>query len=326
MRVLLTGGSGNVGLSTLDALLKEGHAVRVFDKKTPMSCKKLGKFKTKIEVIWGDIRIKEDVQKALHDADVVIHTAAIIPPLADHNPKLAYEVNVNGTKNICEAIAARINPPGLIYTSSIAVYGDRVIDPFIGLNDEPNPNPRDTYAKQKLEAEGAIKSMVPAWLIFRLSYIVSMDKLSMDPLLFELPRSTSIEICDTRDAGVALANAASRNDLWGNTLHLAGGKDCRINFGNYVDRMTEIFGLGSGFFPKEAFSSEGLHCGFMETEKTEALLHYQTRTLEDYFANVKKRCRLTSIVARPFRRFIRHFLLLQSPYYPGRIKKPGYAL
>jgi nucleoside-diphosphate-sugar epimerase len=325
MKVLLTGGSGNVGLSTLIELIKQGHRVRIFDKKSPIAIKKLNKYKSCAEIMWGDMRNQEDLRKALFGIDVVIHTAAIIPPLADREPELAYDVNVNGTKNICETIMEQKTPPGLIYTSSIAVYGDRISNPYIRLDDEPNPNPRDTYAKQKLEAEQAIKAIVAKWLIFRLSYIVSTDKLAMDPLLFELPRSTSIEIADTRDAGLALSNAASRTDLWERTLHLAGGRECRISFGDYVDKMTELFGLGNDFFPNEAFSSEGLHCGFMDTDETERLLKFQRHTLADYFANVRKICSVTSFFARPFRKIIRYFLLQKSHYYISHLKKLGYS-
>ncbi len=326
MNILVTGGSGNVGSSTIEALIEKGFHVRILDIRNRRTEKRLGKFKKNVSIFWGDIRNTEDCETALDGIDTVVHTAAIIPPLADHEPALAYEVNVNGTRNLCAAIARKKEQPGLVYTSSIAVYGDRISSPFISVSDEPNPNPRDTYAKQKLEAEEVIRSTVSSWLILRLSYITSMEKLSMDPLLFELPPATSIEIMDTRDTGLALANACARNDLWGRMLHLAGGRECRIGFGDYLDEMTELFGLGRKFFPREAFAPEGLHCGFMDTDETERLLRYQRHTLADYFANVKKKCRITSFFARPFRRIIRHFILRQSPYYATNTKKLRFSL
>jgi nucleoside-diphosphate-sugar epimerase len=315
MIILLTGGSGNVGLSTLRALLDRGHSVRVLDKKGHPGSTVLQKFKKRIRIVWGDVRVKEDVMRSIEGVDAVIHTAAILPPLSDRNPRLAYEVNVTGTQNICDAIAGQTPQPGLVYTSSIAVYGDRVAAPFIRSTDEPNPNPRDEYARQKLEAEQRIRASVRKWLILRLSYIVSIDRLSMDPLLFELPPSTSIEICDTLDAGVALAHAVSSTGLWGRTLHIAGGRRCRISYGDYVDRMTELFGLGRRFFPLQAFSTAGLHCGFMDTDESERLLSYQSRSLGDFFRSVERRFRIASFFIKPFRRIIRYFLLLRSPYY-----------
>jgi len=90
MRVLLTGAFGNVGQSTLEVLLKKGYSVKCFDLKNPRNLKiynkmkKLGYFDT----IWGDIRDKEVTDDLVKDVDVIIHLAAIIPPLENDKPDL----------------------------------------------------------------------------------------------------------------------------------------------------------------------------------------------------------------------------------------------
>jgi UDP-glucose 4-epimerase len=320
MRVLLTGAFGNVGLSTLEELINNGNKVRTFDMPTARNKRKARRYAC-IEPIWGDIRSPQTLERALAGVDVIIHTAAIIPPLADLKPELAFEVNVKGTENICAAAKTQPAPPRLIYTSSIAVYGDRVNNPYIKVNDEPNPTARDEYAKQKLAAENIIRASGITWAIFRLSYIVSVDRLKMDPLMFELPLRTSIEISDTRDVGLALARSVSGAGIWGRVLHLAGGPHCRISYGGYLKRMTDLFGLGADFFPEAAFSTRGLHCGFMDTTLSQELFGFQRHTLEDFFDQVKKKFRLRAFFTRIIRWALRPLLLKTSPYYCAALKK-----
>jgi len=318
MRVLLTGAFGNVGLSTLEELIKRGHEVRVFDVKSGKNLKISRRYEGRIEIIWGDLRNREEVEKAVAGQEVVIHTAAIIPPLADQNPQLAKAVNVGGTLNVIRAMESQPEKPKLIYTSSIAVYGDRRKSPLIKPTDPPNPNPDDEYAKQKLKCENLIRGSKLEWVIFRLTYIVSPDKLQMDPLMFRMPLDTCLEICHTKDVGLALANAVENDQIWGKIMHIAGGERCRITYREYIDRMMEIFGLGKGFPPPEAFSEADFHCGFMTTEESQRLLHYQRHTLDDYFEEVKQRVRFKRCFMRAFRPLIRIWLLRQSPYYRAR--------
>ena len=315
MKILLTGPFGNVGLSTLQELLKRNHNVRVLDIKTKKNSRIAKKYKDQIEVCWGDIRNYKAVEKAVSGRDVIIHTAAIIPPLADKKPKLAESVNVGGTSNIIEAMKNQLQKPKIIFTSSVAIYGDRLDNPLIRPTDPPNPNSDDEYAKQKLTCEGIIKDSGLKWAIFRLTYIVSINKLNMDPLMFEMPLDTCIEICDTRDVGYALANAVETDEVWGEILHIAGGERCRISYREYLNEMMDIFGIGAYFLPEEAFSKKGFHCGFMTTIKSQKLLNYQRYTLDDYFSDVRKKVAVSRLFIMMFRPIVRKYLLSKSDYY-----------
>ena len=321
MRVLLTGAFGNVGLSTLKELFKRGYKIVAFDIKTRKNHKISKKYKGKVEIVWGDLRNQEDVEKAVEGQDVVIHVAAIIPPLADRNPKFAETVNVGGTINIIKAMERQPKKPKLIYTSSVAVYGDRRKFPLIKPIDPPNPNPDDEYARQKLKCENLIRQSKLEWVIFRLTYIVSPDKLQMDPLMFKMPLDTCIEICHTKDVGLALANAVENDKIWGKTMHIAGGEKCRIPYKEYIDRIMEIFGLRKDFLPDEAFSKDNFHCGFMTTEESQKLLNYQRHTLDDYFNEMKERVIFKRYFMRTFKPIIRIYLLRKSPYYPRYVKR-----
>ena len=94
MHVLVTGGFGSVGKSTVDELLKDGHTVRVFEKETPVNRKLARKYRKKVEVRFGNLLNVGDVRDAVTGTEAVIHLAAVIPPLADRLPRLAEHVNI----------------------------------------------------------------------------------------------------------------------------------------------------------------------------------------------------------------------------------------
>jgi nucleoside-diphosphate-sugar epimerase len=315
LKVLLTGPFGNVGLSTLKELIKRNYHIRVFDIRNKKNRRISTKFKDKVEIIWGDLRNYKEVEKAVSGCDVVIHVAAIIPPLADKKPKFAESVNVGGTSNIIKAIQNQPHKPKLIFTSSVAIYGDRLQNPLIRLTDPLTPNHDDEYAKQKVRCEEIVRNSGLEWVICRLTYIVSINKLQMDPLMFEMPLDTCIEICDTKDVGLALTNAIENNEIWGETLHIAGGERCRITYREYLNEMLDIFGIGNNVLPDEAFSTKGFHCGFMTTDKSQSLLNYQRHTIDDYFYEVRKKMAFTRLWTVMFRPFAKKYLLNKSYYY-----------
>ena len=158
MKVLVTGAFGNVGTGMLHELLKRDHEVRVFEKDTQKNRQIARRYKRKVEIRFGDILNIRDIDEAVRGMEVVVHLAAVIPPLADRNPELARYVNVGGTENIIRAMRQTAPGSKLVYTSSIAVYGDRVDSPYIGEGDIPRPNKEDHYAHQKLRCEGLVRS------------------------------------------------------------------------------------------------------------------------------------------------------------------------
>jgi len=282
--------------------------------------------KGKVDVHLGDLRNIADVGESVNGVDAVVHVAAIIPPLCDRIPHAAEYVNVGGTENIVRAIQRQDRKPRLIYTSSIAVYGDRVNNPLIGPQDPPNPGKDDHYSHHKLAAEALIRSSLEDWTILRLTYVVSPRNLVMDPLMFHMPLDTSLEPCDTRDVGLALANAVTSQEARGKTLNIAGGSHCRTSFREYLDRMLELFGLGSGFLPEEAFSQGSFHCGYMVTEESQAILRYQRHSLQEYFEDVGRAYRTRSFLLRIVRPIARRILLLKSPFYREYLGEMGTKL
>jgi nucleoside-diphosphate-sugar epimerase len=235
-------------------------------------------------------------------------------------PEAAAFVNVGGT-DLLIRVLEQTNPAcRLVFTSSIAIWGDRRQDPLIRVGDQPKPESHDVYAHQKLQAEALVRASRLGWSILRLTYIVSTDKLGMDPLLFEMPLDTPIEICHASDVALALRHAAERPS-GGETFAIAGGESCRTFFAAYLHRMLELFGFGRRCsLPAEAWSSKGFHCAWMDTEESQRRLEYQCHDLEDYFAAVGRVTRFRRWLVALVRPVAWAWLLSRSPYWRGRFR------
>lgn len=313
--ILVTGAFGNVGQSVLFALKQFGIKTRAFDFPSKKNRKIAKRFSFASELFWGDIRDRNAVRTSLENIDAVIHLAAIIPPESERSPTLAYQVNVEGTKNIISAITDSSLHPRLVFSSSVATYGDRVKNFYISVGDPLLPCEDDEYAKQKVICESLIRASNLDWVICRLSYIVWCKKLTMNPLMYRMPLETHLEVCHTSDTGLALVKAALIDEALGKTFNIAGGEKCRITYHDYLDRMVRLFGLGGiRHIPKEAFSSKGYHCGFMDTDESQRLFHFQLHTLEDYFREVASEASRFKFWAWLFRPLVIAGLLAKSPY------------
>ena len=179
-KILLTGASGTVGLAILNQLctIENKYDVTVIDLKSSTTIKKLKPFSKEITMVYGDIRRNVDLIEISHNQDVIIHLAAIIPPLADQRAELSYQVNVKGTENLISLL--EINSPNafFLYSSSISVYGDRLSKPLITVMDDLNPSEGDEYAKTKILAEEIIQNCKLDWTIFRLTAVMGGHKIS----------------------------------------------------------------------------------------------------------------------------------------------------
>jgi nucleoside-diphosphate-sugar epimerase len=301
--------------------LKRGHQVRIFERRTLKNRIRAKKYREKAEIILGDILNIQDIGRAVSGVDVVVHLAAVIPPLADRIPELAEYINVGGTESIINAIKKQSKRPKLIYTSSVAVYGDRLETPYIEKTDPTNPSPGDHYAMQKLKCEELIRNSGLKWVILRLTAVFPANKLKLDPIMYDMPLETSLEICSSKDVGLAIANAVDNSLVWGKIFHIGGGERCRTTYRALLNRMFDIFGMGSGFLQDKAFSKGGFHCGFMVTEESESCLHYQRHTLEDYYQEVLKNYRIKRIFITLVRPLAQWLLVRKSPYYRVSIRE-----
>lgn len=327
MKVLLTGAFGNVGVSTIEALLQQGHEIRCFDLRTPVNERTARRYRGRIEVAWGDLRSPADVAAAVAGVDVVLHVAFIIPKMShtgiesELRPDFAEAVNVGGTRNVIAAIAAQPAPPKLVFTSSLHVYGrTHHLPPPRTVAEIPQPI--EHYARHKIQCEEMIRASGLRWAILRLGATLPLA-LKLDPGMFDVPLDNRIEYVHTRDVGLALANAVSSEEIWGKTLLIGGGPRCQFIFGDMVARIMGSMGLD--MLPQEAFTTVPFPTDWLDTEESQRLLRFQTRTLDDYVQDMNRLLGPRLLLVRPFKGAVRRSLLAQSPHWRRHLARQRQA-
>jgi UDP-glucose 4-epimerase len=119
MKYIVTGGAGFIGSHLVDALLAEGHDVRILDNLTSGSRLNVNPRATLLEC---DIRVYESIAPHFEGVDGVFHLAAIArTPWCIDDPKLAYATNVMGTLHVLEA-ARQHGIKRVVMTSSNVVH------------------------------------------------------------------------------------------------------------------------------------------------------------------------------------------------------------
>jgi nucleoside-diphosphate-sugar epimerase len=320
-RVMVTGASGEIGLRVIEMLLnKTKLRVRAFSLPDRFSKRRLKRYANRIEVAWGDLTDPASVEEAVVDCDAVIHLAAVLPPLADDNPRLAWKVNVEGTDNLLKALAGRPVPAFFLYASSVAIYGDRLKTPWIRVGDPLHPSAQDEYARTKIEAESLVRQSDTEWTIFRLSAIMSENR-KLDPLLFHMPLETEIEVTSTRDTAFAMVKAlGKRKILQGQTYNLGGGPCCRIAYREFLAGNFTCMGLDFSRVPEKAFAEKNFHCGYYaDSGQLEDLLHFQRDCIGDLYARRDQKVSyIQRSLIRAFQPLIIALLLKQSKPWKAR--------
>jgi len=321
VKVLLTGAFGNIGTSTLEELVKQGHTVRCFDLKTranERTARRFTKrFQKRVEVMWGDLRCPEDIAAAVHGQEVVVHLAFIIPKMSatgiesEARPDWAREVNVGGTQNLINAMKALARPPKIIFASSYHIYG-RTQDQLPPRTVSDPLHPIEHYSRHKVECEHRVKASGLEWTILRLSATLPLA-LKLDPGMFDVPLDNRMEYVHTRDVGLAMANAVSSEDVWGKILLIGGGPRCQYYYREIAQRILNAVGVG--MLPEEAFSSTPFCTDWVDTTESQRLLNYQRHDLEDYIREMVTMLGYRRYFIRAFRPIVRYHLLKKSPYF-----------
>ncbi|MFO7168811.1 MAG: SDR family NAD(P)-dependent oxidoreductase, partial [Chloroflexota bacterium] len=123
-RYLVTGGAGFIGSHLVDALVRRGDSVRVFDNFSSGVAQNLAAVRDQIEVIEGDLRDREAVRRAVQGVDVILHQGAL-PSVqrSIEDPLATHAVNVDGTLYLLMA-AHEAGVRRVVLASSSSVYGD----------------------------------------------------------------------------------------------------------------------------------------------------------------------------------------------------------
>lgn len=143
MNICVIGGSGFVGTHLIREI-KANHNITIIDKNPSEVFSEL--------VVKGDIRDREFLFQELKNYDIVIHLAA------EHKDNVSptslyYDVNVDGTRNILDAMDKN-DISDIIFSSSVAIYGLNKGNPDEG----HEADPFNHYGESKWQAEQVIQN------------------------------------------------------------------------------------------------------------------------------------------------------------------------
>lgn len=150
MRYLVTGGAGFIGSNTVDELVRRGHGVVVLDDLSSGKEENLTEVRNKITFVKGSVTDLEAVQKAMHQAEYVLHLAARTSvPRSVKDPLETNRINVEGTLNVL--VAARDNKvKRVVFAASSSAYGETPTLPKI---ETMQPQPISPYGVSKYVGE-----------------------------------------------------------------------------------------------------------------------------------------------------------------------------
>jgi UDP-glucuronate 4-epimerase len=160
MTVLLTGGAGFIGSNLADHLLNAGQRVITLDSFEGLYDASLKRKNisgqlnhARFTLVEGDIRDSKVLNQIFteHTIETVIHIAAragVRPSILE--PALYFDVNVNGTISLLEAMRA-YGVKNMLFASSSSVYGNNTSVPFKETDNVDNPI--SPYAASKKACE-----------------------------------------------------------------------------------------------------------------------------------------------------------------------------
>lgn len=127
MSVLITGGTGIIGMTMAEKLLAAGETVTLFDRApaTERLAPLAERYGDRLQLAVGDVLSFGNLGDAVRQggAEVIVHLAYSLGAESNANPQAATEVNITGTVNVLE-VARLLEIPRVVMASSIAVYGN----------------------------------------------------------------------------------------------------------------------------------------------------------------------------------------------------------
>lgn len=203
MLVALTGGTGFVGRHIAATLLGRGHRVRALVREPGRA----GFLAARgVELVLGELRDGEALDRLVDRADAVIHLVGII---VERGPDTFPAVHVDGTAAVLAA-ARRGHVPRFVHMSAV------------GARDEPGATP---YHRTKWQAEQLVRGSGLSHAVFRPSIINGPESAPLRVLVRLHRWSPAIPVFGdggfptqpvwVDDVALAFALAAERRDLAG---------------------------------------------------------------------------------------------------------------
>jgi len=244
MDVLVTGGTGVIGESTITALVRHGHSVRLLSRHADRDVRA---WPHGVTGVVGDVSEPSTIAGVADGCDVVVHLVGII---AETPPKVTFQrVNVNGTENIIRE-AERAGVRKIIYVSSLGC--------------ERGQSP---YHQSKRAAEEIVRGFSSGWVILRVGPVYGPGDEHVSALMKLVRTLPAVPVIGGGDQPIqpvwhedfaeALAMAVDRDDFDGGTYDMAGAELTSQRY--LIDRLRRLTNRPGIDLPvPEIFAQAGL--------------------------------------------------------------------
>lgn len=279
MKILITGGAGNIGRELVKRALAAGNDVTVFD--IPQANYEGLEGEKGITVVKGFVTDANAMSQAVKGVDSVIHLAALMTHLATDREK-TLSVNVGGTKTVLDALVGEGRDVQFVFSSSVSTYGFTVDDtPPITV--EHKQVVTDLYAESKIEAEKVVLASGIPYTILRISGVVI--PVFYDPNPWQFQPEQRVEFVHRDDVAAALYSAAVTREARNKIFNIAGGKDWRFIGKDWAAKQLAV--LDFPIEEAEYYDHPGWF-DWYDTAEGQAVLKYQNNTPEMFFEQLAK--------------------------------------
>ncbi len=122
MNILITGGTGFIGVGLARKLLAKGEKVVLFD--VAPNPQRTADIKDKVKFVSGDLKVWSEVLNAVKDNKIesIFHLGSMLSLPSEENPWASFQTNVCGTMHVLEA-ARLFGVKRVVFASTAATYG-----------------------------------------------------------------------------------------------------------------------------------------------------------------------------------------------------------
>ena len=226
MRILVTGGTGVVGRSTITALIQRGHVVNLLSRHARRDAEQ---WPQGVHPFPGSVTDSGAVSAAIQGCEVVLHLTAIV----DESGSNTFErINVEGTRNVVRE-AEQAGVKRFVYVSSLgADHG------------------KSAYHASKRRAEAIVRTFKAEWIAIRPGSVFGPGDEQISLLLRMIRTLPTLPVIGNgdqqfqpiwhEDLAELLSRAVERDDLHGKELDVAGGELTSQN--DLITRLSRITG------------------------------------------------------------------------------------
>ncbi len=281
MKILVTGGTGNVGSELVPRLIDAGHDVRVLTR----SPYKLKEMAGRVEIAQGSLIDEANLAPAMEDLDAVF----LLTPLSQDETE-------QGLNGVAAAMAAGVRR--IVYLTVHKVAEGRHI-PHFG---------------SKLPVREMIEASGMEFVFLEPSNFFQTDLWIEDPIrqfgVYPQPLGNiGVNRVDVRDIADAAVNAVSSGEHKGNRCPVVGperltGEDCAAVWSKYLGKEVQYVGDDLDNWEKQAelmmppwmardlrimyefFQKEGLLASDADVQASRKVVGHPPRSFEDFVAEV----------------------------------------